>query len=39
VMPPKASEMTAFFKEHHRAVGEGVRHYVRQGGNVSPNRH
>jgi hypothetical protein len=37
-MPPRPGEMVRFMEEHHRAVGAGVRKFVRQGGNTASTR-
>ena len=36
--PTNKAEMKKWFVENAHAVGAGVRHYVRQGGNISANR-
>ena len=36
--PTTKAQMKSFFLDHSSAVGSALRHYVRQGGNISPNR-
>jgi hypothetical protein len=36
--PTNKAELKKWFVDNHHAVGAGVRHFVRQGGNTSPNR-